>query len=200
MDEVRANVGLAEDAVSGQTADLVIDLLKKLPEHMWDEVRLTVVPPDFTNVVRIKEIKNRVGFGRPQQPPVPPLLKQLGNEAWESAVRSLPDFPDWDLFSPDTVVVNRYDPGKGVGFHKDPPRQNAFIMGITLYEHPIECPTSKMKFKCDASGEVHVVPTPHRSAYLVTGPAYHAAKHSRAASKRQLGRIYSVTFRAKRRA
>lgn len=197
MDEVKTCLRVADRVVSEQTADLILDLLEKLPEDTWNQTRLTVVG---RGGVRTNRVKNRIGFGRPHQLPVPPLLKQLGNEAWEDAVRTLPDFPNWDLFSPDTVVVNRYDPGQGVGFHKDPPRENAFIMGITLYEYPTACPTSNMKFKCDASGQVHVVPTPHRSAYLVTGPAYHAAKHSRAASKRQNGRVYSVTFRAERQA
>lgn len=192
-DEVESNIGFADNVVSEETAELSIAYLLKLPEEAWKHA---TVPSRGGG--RKKPLGNRIGLGRPHQPPVPPILKQLGNEAWDNALKTEPDFPNWDLFSPDTIVVNRYDPGQGVGFHKDPPRQNAFIMGVTLYESEDVCPMSNMKFKHDDGGKVTVVPTPHRSAYLVTGAAYHAAKHSRAASKRQVGRVYSVTFRAER--
>ena len=185
---VRENIAVVEDSVSPETAALAIEFLKRVEGPGWSRTRLS-------RGGRFK--KNRLGYGRPDQPPVPPILKRLGNEAFENALKKLPDFPNWNLFSVDTVVVNRYAPGEGVGYHKDPPRKNAFVVGVTLYDDP-SSPHSLMRFLEDEGGAIHDVPTPHRSSYVFTGPAYHAAKHCRWKTKKQRGTVWSITLRAAR--
>ena len=174
--------------MSPETAALAIEFLKRVEEPDWSRTKLS-------RGGRFK--KNRLGYGRPHQPRVPSILKLLGNEAFENALKRRPDFPNWDLFSVDTVVVNRYAPGEGVGYHKDPPRANAFVVGVTLYDCP-SSPHSVMRFLEDEGGAIHDVPTPHRSSYLFTGPSYHAAQHSRQKTKKQRGTVWSVTLRAER--
>jgi alkylated DNA repair dioxygenase AlkB len=85
------------------------------------------------------------------------------------------------------VLINRYDPGAGIGWHRDRP-QFAKVVGVSLLAPCV------MRFRREAGEgwERASVPLAPRSAYLLTGPARHAWQHS--ITPMQALR-YSVTLR-----
>ena len=95
-------------------------------------------------------------------------------------------------FSLDTLVVNHYLPGEQVRPHKDPPRWEPLVLGVTLCE-ALDA-VSTMQFA--VGDDKHRIVTPHRSAYVFYGRAYTDATHARLPSKQQHGAVWSLTFRA----
>jgi alkylated DNA repair dioxygenase AlkB len=91
------------------------------------------------------------------------------------------------------VLVLRYPPGAGIGWHRDAPQFGAPIVGVSL---GAECP---LRFQHRAGGvrRVHEQLLERRSAYVLDGPARWAWQHhiARAEDVR-----YSVTFRTLRAA
>lgn len=86
------------------------------------------------------------------------------------------------------VLINRYDPGAGIGWHRDKPQFDK-VVGVSLLS---ACP---MRFRRPrgAGWERITVPLQPRSAYLLDGPARREWEHS-IAPVAQLR--YSVTFRS----
>ena len=85
------------------------------------------------------------------------------------------------------VLINRYDPGAGIGWHRDRP-QFGKVVGVSLLE------PCAMRFRREVGEkwERTSVPLEPRSAYLLTGPARHQWQHSITPMERLR---YSVTLR-----
>jgi DNA oxidative demethylase len=90
------------------------------------------------------------------------------------------------------VLLSRYPPGAGIGWHRDAPMFGSRIAGISLLA------PCRMRFQRTVQGtrsvaELELAP---RSAYLLTGKARWSWQHSIPAAK---ALRYSVTFRTLRR-
>jgi alkylated DNA repair protein (DNA oxidative demethylase) len=90
------------------------------------------------------------------------------------------------------VLVSRYPPGAGIGWHRDAPMFGSKIAGVSLLA------PCRMRFQRTVGGtrstaELELAP---RSAYLLTGKARWSWQHSIPATK---ALRYSVTFRTLRR-
>lgn len=90
------------------------------------------------------------------------------------------------------VLVSRYPPGAGIGWHRDAPMFGSRIAGVSL---GAPC---RMRFQRTAGGarEVAEVTLEPRSAYLLSGKARWSWQHSIPATK---ALRYSVTFRTLKR-
>lgn len=90
------------------------------------------------------------------------------------------------------VLVSRYPPGAGIGWHRDAPAFGSSIVGVSLLS------SSRMRFQRRVSGEreVEAVELAPRSAYVLSGPARWSWQHSIPATKELR---WSVTFRTLRR-
>ncbi len=90
------------------------------------------------------------------------------------------------------VLVSRYPPGAGIGWHRDAPMFGSKIAGVSLLA------ACRMRFQRTVRGsrsvaELELAP---RSAYLLSGAARWSWQHSIPATK---ALRYSVTFRTLRR-
>ena len=90
------------------------------------------------------------------------------------------------------ILVTRYPPGAGIGWHRDAPMFGSRIAGVSL---GAPC---RMRFQRTVAGtrrvaEVELAP---RSAYLLSGKARWSWQHSIPATK---DLRYSVTFRTLKR-
>jgi alkylated DNA repair dioxygenase AlkB len=90
------------------------------------------------------------------------------------------------------VLVSRYPPGAGIGWHRDAPMFGSKVAGVSLRS------PSRMRFQRTVGGEreVAAVELAPRSAYLLSGTARWSWQHSIPATK---DLRYSVTFRTLRR-
>lgn len=184
------DVALAPHAVSAESARSVLKWLRGRPESAWAPVN-----PRSKDRTRLKfGHSGFYGTNEGWSPHIPTDLLTLGNEALAVAQNVVQGAP-WDTFGAiDTVVVNRYTAGKGVGKHKDPPRWVPLVIGVTLCDDPYG-PVSAMQF--ENGQERTQVATPHRSAYVFHGRAYTDATHARKpCPARQKGYVYSLTFRS----
>lgn len=190
-----SDVGVVSAAVSDGTAAQAVALAAATPDQVWEPWRAN-------RGFRRSRINYGGGGGdndnSNNQAELPAAFRKLGEEALEHARLAHPDAP-WDGFALDTLLVNRYHPGDGVAPHRDPESKHPLVLGVTLYENPDSKP-SVMEFSSlpDKRTERLRVQTPHRSAYLFHGRAYRNARHSRKASKRQAGLVWSFTFRPRR--
>jgi alkylated DNA repair protein (DNA oxidative demethylase) len=90
------------------------------------------------------------------------------------------------------ILVSRYPPGAGIGWHRDAPMFGSRIAGVSLGS------ACRMRFRRTVAGEraVTEVELAARSAYLLAGKARWSWQHSIPAT----GDLrYSVTFRTIRR-
>ena len=90
------------------------------------------------------------------------------------------------------VLISRYPPGAGIGWHRDAPMFGSKIAGVSLLA------PCRMRFQRTVGGarsvaELELAP---RSAYLLSGKARWSWQHSIPATK---ALRYSVTFRTLRR-
>ncbi|MBS0295880.1 MAG: alpha-ketoglutarate-dependent dioxygenase AlkB [Proteobacteria bacterium] len=85
------------------------------------------------------------------------------------------------------VLINRYDPGAGIGWHRDRP-QFAKVVGVSLLE---PC-AMRFRRQIGEKWERTSAPLAPRSAYLLTGPARREWQHSIAPME---ALRYSVTLR-----
>ena len=90
------------------------------------------------------------------------------------------------------ILVSRYPPGAGIGWHRDAPMFGSRIAGVSLLA------PCRMRFQRTVQGvrslaELELVP---RSAYVLTGKARWSWQHSIPATK---ALRYSITFRTVRR-
>ena len=187
----RGDVCLVPHAVSADSAATALKWIRNLPANAWSPVNCRA--KDNT---RIKFSRHAFyGEAASWDKRVPPELLALGREATESARLKMPDAP-WDTFEIDTLVINRYQKGKGVAKHKDPPKWVPLVVGVTLYDDAYG-PLSAMQFENGSQFDRLQLVTPHRSAYVFHGRAYTDATHARKPSAaRQRGYLYSFTFRA----
>jgi len=86
------------------------------------------------------------------------------------------------------VLVTRYEPGAGIGWHRDAPMFGSKVIGVSLLG------TCRMRFQCKAetkreTAEVLLAP---RSAYLLADAARFTWQHSIPPTKELR---YSITFR-----
>jgi DNA oxidative demethylase len=90
------------------------------------------------------------------------------------------------------VLVGRYPPGAGIGWHHDAPIFGSGIAGVSLLSR------CRMRFQRRAEGERRVaeLELEPRSAYLMSGSARSSWQHSIPATK---ALRYSITFRTLRR-
>lgn len=90
------------------------------------------------------------------------------------------------------VLVSRYPPGAGIGWHRDAPMFGSRIVGVSLLA------PCRMRFQRSVAGtrSVAAVELAPRSAYVLAGRARWSWQHSIPATK---SLRYSVTFRTLRR-
>jgi alkylated DNA repair dioxygenase AlkB len=89
------------------------------------------------------------------------------------------------------ILVSRYPPGAGIGWHRDAPMFGATIVGVSL---GAPC---RMRFQRTAAGvrRVFALELEPRSAYVLAGQARSAWQHSIPPTK---ALRYSLTFRTLR--
>jgi len=148
-----------------------------------------------------RDLRYRWGDGG--EHPIPPVLLEAGAQALhntETAARRRGDTAAVEClvdFALDSLVVNRYFPGEGIGAHRDPPRRNPKVIGITLGTAQETIRTMRFRKLSDKSIKKDLV-TPLRSAYFFFDRGYTDWMHESVSSKRQVGVVYSLTFRPKR--
>jgi alkylated DNA repair dioxygenase AlkB len=111
--------------------------------------------------------------------PIPDFLLSLRRKAADIAGASMDSFQQ--------VLINEYEPGAGIGWHRDKPMFRQ-VVGFSL---GAQC-TMRFRLKRGLDWErasLHVHP---RSAYLLDGPARWDWEHSIPPTN---GLRYSVTFR-----
>ncbi|WP_294242156.1 alpha-ketoglutarate-dependent dioxygenase AlkB [uncultured Sphingomonas sp.] len=119
--------------------------------------------------------------GRPiEAPPIPDWLRPF-----RERVAVLGQLDPEDLIQ---VLLIRYDPGAGIGWHRDRPIYG-HVLGLSLGEPAI------MRFRRRRAGgfERAAAPLEPRAAYHLSGPARHEWEHSIVAIERPR---WSITFRS----
>ncbi|HKY72535.1 MAG TPA: alpha-ketoglutarate-dependent dioxygenase AlkB [Nitrospira sp.] len=86
------------------------------------------------------------------------------------------------------VLVTRYEPGAGIGWHRDAPMFGPAVLGVSLVGR------CRMRFQRTIGGKRHTAETvlEARSAYVLAGAARFAWQHSIPPEKELR---YSITFR-----
>lgn len=120
-------------------------------------------------------------LGRPKEaPPIPDWLRPFRDRAADFAdVR-----PD-DLIQ---ALLIRYDPGAGIGWHRDRPIYG-HVIGISLGE----VATMRFRRRRDGGFDRASVPLEPRAAYHLSGPARSEWEHSIVGTERAR---WSITFRS----
>ncbi len=115
-------------------------------------------------------------------PPMPEFLEPLRERA-----------AAWIGVAPEAfeeVLVTRYPPGAGIGWHRDAPMFGD-VVGISLGA------TCNLRFREGSSGRAtFVIPVEHGSAYLLSGVVRNRWQHNITPVK---ALRYSITFRTVRR-
>jgi len=89
------------------------------------------------------------------------------------------------------VLVTRYPPGAGIGWHRDAPMFGPTVVGVSLASEV------EMRFRPGSKGRTaYRLALPARSAYVLAGAARTAWQHSIPAAR---ALRYSITFRTLRR-
>jgi DNA oxidative demethylase len=91
------------------------------------------------------------------------------------------------------ILISRYPPGAGIGWHRDAPMFGSKIAGVSLLA------PSRMRFQRTPKGgsrETHAIELAPRSAYVLSGPARWSWQHMIPPQKELR---YSITFRTLRR-
>jgi DNA oxidative demethylase len=90
------------------------------------------------------------------------------------------------------ILVSRYPPGAGIGWHRDAPMFGSRIVGVSLLS------TCRMRFQRTVGGvrSTSAIELAPRSAYLLSGKARWSWQHSIPAAKELR---YSITFRTLKR-
>ena len=153
---------------------------------------------------RCKAKKMRASFGRhDSEPGVPDVFHEIGMRTIQAIRGRAPaqhkgaiekHYTELVL---DNMILNVYDPGDSIAAHRDPPRQDPAILGVTFCENANTIRTMRFSNVSDKKKK-HPIVTHDCSAYLFWGDAYTDWKHESVKNTRQTGRILSATFRAKR--
>jgi alkylated DNA repair dioxygenase AlkB len=113
--------------------------------------------------------------------PIPQFLEDLRNKAARWA--------DLDNSSIEQALVTRYDPGAGIGWHRDAP-PFGIIVGISLLS---DC---RFRMRLERERVTRELAVERRSIYLLDGPARTVWQHGIPPAKETR---YSITFRTMRR-
>lgn len=185
---VTPDTAYISDCVTVESEARAVSFLQEVSEDRWGGQS----GPNKNSLYATKT-KQRFHYSYPAK--IPEELLAIGREAL-AAVRSK-GVPAPEEFGLDTVVINRYSPGQKCGSHRDNPRKDPFVLGVTLGSRPET--SRKMRFRKVSNHLIrHDIQTAARSAYCFWGKAYTDWKHESVASKRQVGIVYSLTFRSKR--
>jgi alkylated DNA repair dioxygenase AlkB len=117
--------------------------------------------------------------------PLPEELHWLRDRAAALIERDPPDLAQ--------ILVSRYPPGAGIGWHRDAPMFGSKIVGVSLRA------PARMRFQRkakDADREAEAIELAPRSAYVLSGAARWSWQHTIPATKELR---YSITFRTLRR-
>lgn len=116
-----------------------------------------------------------------QAPPIPQALRPLRARCAAFARRPAERF--------EQVLINLYEPGAGIGWHRDRPQFDE-VVGVSLLA------PCAMRFRQRQGGgwKRRLLPLEPRSAYLLSGPARWDWEHSIAPLP---ARRYSITFRSR---
>jgi alkylated DNA repair dioxygenase AlkB len=141
--------------------------------------------------------EQRLGYGRKHQEKIPEVLIKLATESLKILLESHPELFEnnevFKNFSPETLVINRYNIGEKCGAHHDPPRENPLVIGITIQN------SRTMRWRKDTNKSVkYDILTEPRSVYCFWGDAFNCWTHESVASKKQKGVVFSLTFRKER--
>ena len=98
-------------------------------------------------------------------------------------------FPDMNC--PARVVANKYSPGQGCRQHQDGPR-NKRVWAVNI---GLPGSTRKMRFICKKTRKRHELLLASGDVYVFHKAAYAECTHGSVANAKQLGTIYSATFR-----
>lgn len=93
----------------------------------------------------------------------------------------------------ETLTVQRYRPGEGLGAHRDPARPDPLVVGVTLCADTNYLRT--LRFRPVNGAGFFDVPTPSGSVYTFHGDAYNEWKHESVPSQKQRSNVYSLTYR-----
>lgn len=129
----------------------------------------------------------RYDFGRARVEPVPPIPCWLRPLQARAAA-----FADLTAEALAQLLINKYEPGAGIGWHRDRPHFGK-VVGVSLGAQAV------MRFRrerADGKWDRLSTPLPPRSAYLLDGPAREVWQHSILPGE---ALRYSVTFRTLRR-
>ena len=123
-----------------------------------------------------------------------------GYDSWK--ITRTDPIPDWLLFvraraagvlrvpedAIQEVLVTRYEPGAGIGWHRDAPMFGPAVLGVSLVGR------CRMRFQRTIGGNRHTAETvlEPRSSYVLAGTARVAWQHSIPPAKELR---YSITFR-----
>jgi len=139
----------------------------------------------------------RLGFGRHHQLPIPEIFNKISQKAIQIFSEKNPELfsekVEFKYFTPETLVINKYNIGDKCGAHHDPPRENPLVIGITIGN------SRKMRWRNDKNKNIkYDIITEPRSLYAFWGDAFNNWTHESVASKKQKGTLYSLTFRKHR--
>ncbi|HZI04890.1 MAG TPA: alpha-ketoglutarate-dependent dioxygenase AlkB [Archangium sp.] len=113
-------------------------------------------------------------------PPLPRFLEPVRARCAEAAGLQ----PD----ALEELLVSRYPPGAGIGWHRDAPMFGPSVIGVSLLG------ASRMRFRREGGGayETFVLELPPRSAYIMAGAARFTWQHTISPVKTLR---YSLSFR-----
>jgi alkylated DNA repair dioxygenase AlkB len=119
--------------------------------------------------------------------PAEPLLREI--EWLRERAAGLIEREPADLAQ---ILISRYPPGAGIGWHRDAPMFGSKIAGVSLGAR------SRMRFQRKSKGEreTAAIELAPRSAYVLAGPARWSWQHMIPGQKELR---YSITFRTLRR-
>lgn len=166
------------DLVTEREAEALVEALR----------RLNFVPFDFHGHQANRQV---VSFGwrydyaaRAVQPaaPIPHFLMSLRDKVADFAGCAAADFQQ--------VLINLYEPGAGIGWHRDKP-QFGLVAGVSL----VSSCTLRFRRKDGAKWLRRAIALAPRSVYLMSGPTRWDWEHSISPVTE---RRYSITFRTPR--
>ncbi|KKM74057.1 hypothetical protein LCGC14_1404150, partial [marine sediment metagenome] len=108
-------------------------------------------------------------------------------------IEGMKEFPDGYWF--DQCIINRYEPGQGIGAHRDRPDYGEFVACFTLGSG------AEIEFsECHGPGSYKLYTEP-RSLYIMSGASRHEYTHMIRGRKSdpgygKRGRRWSLTFRS----
>src|SRR5688572_19924292 len=112
--------------------------------------------------------------------PIPPLLHPLR----ERCALMTGEEPE----RLEQVLIARYPPGAGIGWHRDAPMFGPAVFGVSLLADTV----MRFRRRTDPGFEIYKQPLARRSAYVLTAAARSAWQHSIPAVREER---FSITFR-----